>query len=605
MEKLSMESKDIIKDNINKIKLLFPGCVIDGKIDFELLKQEFTTEETEGKKERFQMTWPGKQLSIIEGNRKINKTLRPLKNKSENFESTRNVYIEGDNLDALKLLQESYLNKVKCIYIDPPYNTGKDFIYNDNFHRSAEDELVDAGEIDELKNRLVTNLQSNGRFHSDWLSMMYPRLKLARNLLTEDGVIFISIDDTEQANLRKICDEIFGENNFVANIIWQKKFSPQNDAKWFSDNHDFILCYCKNKEIYRPILLERTEENNSRYKNPDNDPRGPWASSDLSVKTYSANYDYPIKTPSGKEVSLPEGRCWMTSKENMQKLIDDNRIWFGENGNNLPRLKRFLSEVKQGITPLTIWFRDEVGDTQESKKELLSLMPENIFQTPKPTRLLEKILKLSVNDGDIVMDFFSGSGTFAHSVLKLGKDVRYILIQTPDPTNRNDFETLCDVAEERIRRAGKKIKEETGADLDYGFRVYKIDSSNMKDIYYKPSEIGQVNLMEYLSNIKEDRSAEDILTQVMLDLGLTLDLKIEVKKILNNKVFYVEDNSLVACFDEQIDIGIVDEICKCEPLRVVFKDTSFQTDKDKINLEEKFKKLLPERANDPSFISII
>ena len=596
MDKLDMQSVSITDENIEKIGSIFPNVIVESErgksIDFDLLKQELSKEIVEGNKEKYQLTWPGKKEAILTANTPTKNTLRPIKEKSVDFDNTENIYIEGDNLEALKILQESYLNKIKCIYIDPPYNTGNDFIYNDKFNKDKEKELIESGQIDEYGNRLVTNNQSNGRFHSDWLSMMYPRLKLARNLLRDDGVIFISIDDNEQSNLKKICDEIFGEKNFVTNIIWQKKFSPQNDSKWFSDNHDFIICFAKNKEIFRPNLLERSEEANSRYKNPDNDPRGPWTSSDLSVKTYSANYDYPIITPSGRIVELPEGRCWMTSKENMKKLIDDNRIWFGEKGDNTPRLKRFLSEVKQGITPLTVWLRDEVGDTQESKKELLSIMPENIFQTPKPTRLIDKILKLSVNDNDIILDFFSGSATTAHSVFKSDKKLKFIMVQFPDLTGRCDFKTLCDVGEERIRRTGKAIKKISKKDL--GFRVYKIDSSNMKDVYYKPSDLSQEQLGLLEFNIKEDRTSEDLLTQVILDLGLTLDLKIEEKEIMNNKVYFVDENSLIACFEDNINIDIVDEICKYNPLKVVFKDSSFKNDNDKINLEEKLKKLSPE-----------
>lgn len=598
MNKLDMESKDIVNENIEKISELFPNVIVEAEkgksIDFDLLKQELSKEIVEGNKEKYQLTWPGKKEAIVNANTPCRKTLRPLKEKSIDFENTKNIYIEGDNLEALKILQESYLGKIKCIYIDPPYNTGNDYIYNDNFEKTNIEELISSGQVDENQMVLVANKSTNGRYHSDWINMIYPRLKLARNLLKDDGVIFISIDDNEQDNLRKICNEIFGESNFVTNIIWQKKFSPQNDAKWFSDNHDFILCYAKNKDLYRPLLLERTEEANARYKNPDNDPRGPWASSDLSVKTYSASYDYPITTPSGNVVSLPEGRCWMTSKENMQKLIDDNRIWFGEGGNNLPRLKRFLSEVKQGITPLTVWLRDEVGDTQESKKELLKIMPENIFQTPKPTRLIDKILKLSLEENDIVLDFFAGSSTTAHSSLKFNKKVKYIMIQYPEETGRNDFKTLCDVGEERIRRViAEYTKNNSLLEKDLGFRVYKVDSSNMKDIYYMPNEIKQSQLGIFESNIKEDRNSEDLLIQVMLDMGVTLDLKIEEKNILNNKVYFVDENSLVACFDDEINIDIVDKICECNPIRVVFKDESFKFDNDKINLQERFKKLLP------------
>lgn len=608
-----MKSKDLTRQNIEKISEFFPNIVTEIKdesgnikqsIDFELLKQELSDQIVEGSKERYNINWPGKKEAIVQANTPIDKTLRPVKEESIDWENTENIYIEGDNLEVLKLLQESYLSKVKCIYIDPPYNTGKDFVYKDNFYQDKDEYAEESGQLDEEGNRLFQNTEYNGRYHSDWLTMIYPRLKLARNLLSEDGVIFISIDDNEVHNLRKICDEIFGERNFVANIIWEKKFSPQNDAKWLSDNHDHILLYAKNKEIWRPVLLPRTEKHNKRYKNPDYDPRGPWASSDLSVKTYSAQYDYIIKSPSGKIHELPPGRCWMTSKEKMEELIEDNRIWFGKDGDNLPRLKRFLSEVKEGITPITIWYRKDVGDNQSAKRSLLSVMPENVFQTPKPINLLKKIVYLSNKNKDsIILDFFSGSATTAHSVMQLnaedGGNRKYIMVQIPEETDKKSeaykagYKTIAEIGKERIRRASKKIVEETNADIDYGFRVYKVDSSNMKDVYYLPQELKQDFLDKLESNIKEDRTGLDLLTQVILESGLELSLPIETRVIKDKEVHFVAGNSLVACFEEKIDEELIKEIAKEEPLRVIFRDNSFKTSTDRINLEEIFKSLSP------------
>ena len=604
MEKLDMESMDMTKNIKEVLKDLFPGCVSEDGIDFSKLKQELSNEIIDDKKEKYELTWPGKKESIVEANTTTKDTLIPLYSKSVNFENTKNVYIEGDNLEALKLLQESYLNKVKLIYIDPPYNTGHDFVYNDNYTKSIQEELEKSGQaIDGIK--LSTNTDSNGRFHSDWLSMMYSRIKLARNLLSDDGAIFISIDDNELKNLLNICDEIFGSSNFVANIIWQMRYSVSNDVQWFSSNTENIIIYAKNKTIWHPNQEARTDEMNSSYKNPDNDPRGPWASVAAQAKSGGQSLKYPIMTPSGKEVYPPEGRYWAYSQETYKKLLDDNRIYFSS-PESRPRVKKFLSEVKNGKTPQTLWTFDMVGHTQDAKRELDKLMEASTFETPKPTKLINKILQLGTNpdSNDIVLDFFSGSATTAHAVMQLNADDggnrQFVLIQIPELVDNNSntfkagYKNICELGEERIRRAGKKINEESEADIDYGFRVYKVDSSNMKDVFYKPSDVEQMNLLDYLSNVKEDRTPEDLLTQVMLDLGLTLDLKIEEKSILSNKVFYVEDNSLVACFDDQVDINIIDEICKCNPMKVVFKDISFKTDKDKINLEERIKKLSPE-----------
>ncbi len=612
MDKLDMESANLIRQNIEKASILFPNCVVEtenGKeIDYEMLLQEISNNTVNNSKEKYQLSWAGKKDAIVMANAPTTNTLRPIREKSVDFDSTKNIFIEGDNLETLKILQESYLNKIKCIYIDPPYNTGNDFVYDDNFYKKSREELIDSGIIDEEGRILITqliNTDANGRFHSDWLNMMYPRIRLSRNLLSEDGVIFISIDDNEYENLKKVCNEIFGERNFVGTIIWERAFSPKNDAKFLSSSHDYIMVYAKNIESFEIGLLPRTEEANARYKNPDNDPKGPWTPDNMTVKTYSASYDYPITTPSGRVVTPTNGRCWFTSKERMEELIREGRIWFGENGDNTPRIKRYLSDVQQGMTATTIWKYVDVGHNQEGRQEVKKLFDDKgVFDNPKPIRLLERILTLAnLQDNDIVLDYFCGSASTAHSVLEFNainnKSIKYIMVQVEEKCDeqteayKNGYKTICDIGEDRIKRACRKIKEDTNVDLDYGFRVYKLDSSNMKDIYYKPNDINQNQIDIFTSNIKEDRTPEDILTQIILDWGLTLDLPIEEKTVNDNKIFFVANNSLVACLDEKINIDIIDEIAKYEPVRVVFRDEAFEKDSDKINAYERLKKLTP------------
>lgn len=614
MEKINLESKDLINDNIEKIETLFPNAVkevmenekITKKIDFDTLKQQLTKEIIEDNdKERYQMTWPGKREVEILANTPTTKTLRPVKDDSVDWENTENIYIEGDNLEVLKLLQESYLGKIKCIYIDPPYNTGKDFIYKDNFTQEKEEYLEDSGQVDEEGNRLFQNNESNGRYHSDWLSMMYPRLKLARNLLSDDGVIFISIDDNEVHNLRKICDEVFGEGDFVSNIIWERAFSPKNDAKYFSVNHDNILIYSKNISDFSIGKLERTEEANSRYKNPDNDPRGLWTSGDLSVKTYSVKTDYPIQTPSGKTVNPPKGTCWRVSKEKFDELNQDNRIWFGKTGANVPRLKRFLSEVQNEMVPTSIWTNKEVGHNQEGRQELKKIFSGNaFFDGLKPVKLLLRILKTAnLDDDSIILDFFSGSATTAHAVLKQNAEDegnrKYIMVQLPEETSekseafKSGYKNICEIGKERIRRAAKQIKEETTADIDYGFRVYRLDSSSINEIHKTPDEVTQKSLAFDMSTVKEDRTDEDLLIHVILSLGLKLSLNIKEEIIEDKKIFNVAKNSLITCFADNIPESLIETIAKREPLKVVFRDNSFKNDDERINLEEIFKMFSP------------
>lgn len=620
MNKLDMESKDIVDENIQKISELFPNVIVEsdtGKtIDFDMLKQELSKDIVEGVKEKYQLTWPGKKEAIVNANTPSKSTLRPLKEKSVDFDNTQNIYIEGDNLEVLKILQESYLNKIKCIYIDPPYNTGNDFIYNDKFKKDIDEELLESGQVDEEGNRMVTNNQSNGRFHSDWLSMIYPRLKLARNLLTDDGVIVISISDMEIDNLKKICNEIFGENNYCGDIIWNSTKSVTNTAL-ISVSHTYNLVYFKNMQYFIENRLEfRIPEDGEGFKNPDNDPRGPWKADPFQVGGWRPNQQYEIKNPNTGVIYKPnEGCSWKNDYSKFEELMKDNRIVFGKNGDSAPQRKRFMSEaLERGKVVKTIW--DDVETTTNGTMLLKKLFNNvSLFDNPKPLGFMKRILQLCTNKDSIILDFFSGSATTAHAVLDLNlinnEKRKYILVQLPEKCDeksiayKNGYKTICEIGEERIRRAGKKIKEETNADIDYGFRVYKTDTTNMKDVYYIPNDLEQGDLLELELNIKEDRTTDDLLTQVILDLGLTLDLNIEEKIIGKNKVYYVAGNSLVACFDDNIVIDIIDKICECEPYKVVFKDSAFKTDNDKINLEERFKKLLPQRVNDSGFINIL
>ncbi|EKL45657.1 DNA methylase family protein [Acinetobacter baumannii Naval-21] len=613
-----MHSPNLVDVNIEKISVLFPNCITETKdengelkkaIDFDLLKQELSQVIVEGEQERYRLDWVGKKEAILTANAPIAKTLRPCREESVNFDTTENLFIEGDNLEALKLLQENYLGKVKMIYIDPPYNTGNDFIYEDDFAESTDIYEHLTNQRDDEGNRLVANLESKGRFHSDWLSMMYSRLKLARNLLADDGVIFISIDDYEKDSLKKACDEIF-IGNYIGTIVWQRAFSPKNDAKFLSSSHDYILMYVKDINKFQIGRLPRTEEANARYKNLDNDTRGLWISDNLTVKSYSEKYDYPIMTPSGRVVKPAHGSCWRVSKEKFENLVQDNRIWFGENGDNVPRLKRFLSEVQDGMVSTTLWLHNDVGHNQEGRQEVKKLFDDKgYFDGPKPIRLLSRILQIANTDKDsIILDFFAGSATTAHAVMQLNADDvgnrKFIMVQLPEQTDEKKeafkagYKTIAEISKERIRRAGKKILEDNATkegieNLDIGFRVLKIDSTNMKDVYYTPDALKQADMLDLATNIKEDRTSEDLLFQVMLDWGLELSLSIERKTVAGKEVFFVAGNSLVACFDE-LTFDVVDEVAKEHPLRFVSAEKSIHLDHDKTNIKERFKQLSPD-----------
>ena len=754
-EKLAMRTPSLADKNFAALAAMFPNAVTETidengavvrAIDKDVLAQEINAHVVEGREERYQFTWPDKRKSILLANAPITAALRPCRTESVDFDTTENLYIEGDNLDVLKLLRETYLNRVKMIYIDPPYNTGNDFVYEDDFAEDASGFLRRDGQFDEQGNRLTPNLDSNGRFHTDWLNMMYPRLRIARDLLTEDGIIFISIDDNEVENLKKIANEILGHQNFVAQLVWQRAFSPKNDARFVSNSHDYVLMYAKNLNSFSIGRLPRTEEANARYSNPDNDPRGVWMSSDISVKTYNPNTDYPITAPSGRVIEPPTGRCWRLSKNEFLERLHDNRIWFGPDGNGTPRIKRFLSDLKfDGMAPTSIMLHKDVGHSQEGSQEVTKLLEAGVFDGPKPVRLLRRLLTLANLDIDsIVFDFFSGSATTAHAVMQLnaedGGNRKFIMVQLPELTDEGSeaakagYKNICEIGKERIRRAGAKIvsslklqvtrqitreellrygcvklsaiermaesdglncgslstgketaergtlftvgSNETGGSInsiehsvgkrtanggrististdskgigggigdatanlrqsglpcrygyksgnvaingdqqnahcphentlecplvtcnselvtkpDTGFRVLKLDSTNMKDVYYTPEEYAQMNFSfdGLADNIKEDRSDEDLLFQVMLDLGIPLSAKISQ----DGDVFYVNDSYLIACFGV-VDTEKVTAIAQKKPYYAVFRDSSFASDSAMVNFEQVFNTYSP------------
>ena len=623
MDKLKMHTPNRADDNFKKLAALFPNAVTETinengevvrAIDKDVLMQEISCTVVEGKEERYQFNWPEKKAVSRIVNFPINKTLRLSREESvgnngeERSINTDNLYIEGDNLDVLKLLQETYLGKVKMIYIDPPYNTGNDFVYEDDFFESEDSYFARSGQFDDIGNRLVKNLDSNGRFHTDWLNMIYPRLRLSKDLLSEDGVIFISIDDHEQHNMRKVCDEVFGAENFVGQFIWQRRTSPDM-RKLVSTAHDYIVTYAKNIGNLSSAInkVRLTEKDAANYSNPDNDPRGPWASSDFTAQGYRPNQMYEIVTPGGARYTPPEGRCWKNVESEFLKQAADGRMWFGKDGMGIPRRKTYLSE-REGKNVWTWWPNSEVGHSQEATQEVKNLFDGHAyFDYPKPVRLLKKLVQIGTHENSIVLDFFSGSGTTAHAVMQLnaedGAKRRFILVQVPEKLDLDSdaykagYRTICDIGKERIRRAGRKILESsplTTQDLDIGFRVLKCDTSNMKDVYYSPAEY-EMDLFDFMTdNIKEDRTPEDLLFQVMLDLGVELSSKIEETVIAGKKVFNVADGFLIACFDANVTDETIKAIAQKQPYYFVMRDSALANDSVATNFEQIFATYSPD-----------
>lgn len=612
MDKLKMHTPNRADDNFKKLAALFPNAVTETidengvvvrAIDKDVLMQEISCTVVDGNEERYQFTWPDKKKSVLLANAPINKTLRPCREESVDFDTTENLYIEGDNLEVLKLLQETYLGKIKVIFIDPPYNTGGDFLYDDNFAQSAEEYISISGQYDNDGNRLVKNFDSNGRFHTDWLNMMYPRLRLAKDILSDDGVIFISIDDNEVENLKKICCEVFGQSNFIANIVWQHSIQPKGYLRTFSVHHNHILCFSKSNN-FELGSFERTAEDNKAYSNPDNDPKGPWRSGDVRNALYRPNLIYDIISPSGKVIK-PCENGWRWSKETVQEKLRTGEIIFSKDETRIIR-KIYLSTL-EGRAPETIWFGKDVGTTREAMTELKKLFNKPPFDTPKPTGLIKKLLRLVQDNEYIVLDFFSGSATTAHAVMQLnaedGGKRKFIMVQLPEETDEKSeaykagYKNICEIGKERIRRAGAKIKEEAGLTvqgLDIGFRVLKCDTSNMKDVYYSPTDF-DMNLLDMMAdNIKEDRNPEDLLFQVMLDLGVELASKIEETTIAGKKVFDVADGFLIACFDKDVNGEIIKAIAQKQPYYFVMRDSSLANDSVATNFEQIFATYSPD-----------
>ena len=588
-----IESTKETDERLEALKQLYPEIFSDGKINLDAFKDVTGTSDLPEGQDRtpgyYGLYWPGKRAAKQLARKEAEGTLEPVPGDGVNEDTTHNIYIEGDNLEVLRILKQSYKGRVKMIYIDPPYNTGNDFIYPDDFKMPVEEYLKMTGQADESGKKLVTNLKSNGAFHTTWLNMMYPRLQLAKELLTEDGVIFISIDDNEQANLKLLCDDVFGEENFVANLVWERAFSPKNDARFISNSHDYVLMYAKNIENFIIGRLPRTEEANARYSNPDNDPRGVWMSSDISVKTYNAENDYPITTPSGRVVEPPAGRCWSLSAKAFAERLQDNRIWFGPDGNGTPRIKRFLTELKfEGMAPTSILFYKEVGHSQEGAQEVAKILDGGFFSGPKPIRLMRRLMTLANLEKDsIIVDFFSGSASTAHAVMELNKDDnsnrKFFMVQLPHKCEENSeaakagYSNICEIGKERIRRAGAKILEEAKSNkdmfsedyqLDIGFKVYRLQNSNF--VKYTPvegqDEDSQNKLFEEFEKnqipLVNGWKAENVLTEIILKQGFALDCtKEKVDSFKKNTIWKITDSAdavskkikLYVCLDNFIE----------------------------------------------------
>ena len=611
IEKLKMHSPDLTQDNIAKIRALFPGCVTEaadenGKlrlaVDFDQLRQELSDSIVEGPQERYHLNWPGKREALITANAPIAKTLRPARGESVDFDTTQNLFVEGDNLEALKLLQETYLGKVKMIYIDPPYNTGNDFVYDDDFAEDAEEFFERSNQKDDEGNHLVANTTANGRFHSVWLSMILPRLRVAKNLLSDGGIVMVSCDDIEVHNVRKLCDEVFGPSSFVAQFVWKaRQFTDARAKTNVSTDHEYIVAYAKRGDT----SLRGVKRDESKFKNPDSDPRGPWMSRSilgLATEEQRPNLHYDVIEPETGRVFPPSPSSgWRYSKERMSQLISEGCILFPQKDDGRPREKKFRSQMTSDL----ISFRSVIDDvfTADGTRDVRELFEEDVFPFPKPVKLIERLIEqVADEEGDIVLDFFAGSATTAHANLKLnssdGLNRRFLMVQLPETIdessslNRLGFTEISEISKERIRRAGQKILEadcHPDWNKDVGFRVLKTDSSNMADVFYTPDQTSQADLLSHVDNVKPDRTAEDLLFQVLLDWGVDLTLPIRRETVQGKTVFFVDDTALMACFDDGISEGLVKELAGHAPMRIVFKDTGFADDQTKINVRQIFK----------------
>lgn len=605
LQSVNQFSDDIRISTIKALQNVLPEVFTeDAQIDFDKLK-EILTGSLDTNVDKYNFTWNGKKRAIKLSQAPTTATLKPNSIKSKKFDDTNNLYIEGDNLEVLKLLQKSYSDKVKLIYVDPPYNTGKDFVYKDNFEDSLENYLEQTGQVDTEGNKFSVNAETNGRYHTDWLNMMYPRLKLARNFLTEDGVIFISIDDAEQANLKKIADEIFGEKNFLAQVIWERAYSPVNLKKNFSESHDYILVYGKNASVIESNGLKRSDDANDRYSNPDNDPRGDWKSSDLSVGPAIEKNIYEIVTPSGRKATPPSGYSWRLSRERFDEFVSDNRIWFGPNGDAVPSIKRFLSEVKQTIVPMTIWKYEDVGHSQSASQYLKRLFEgKAYFSYPKPVPLIQRIIELYSNPDSIILDFFSGSATTAEAVMRMNVEDsgnrRFIMVQLPEQLSEKDvaykdgYRTIPEIAEERIRLAGDKILEENPllADkLDVGFKVFELSKSNIKKWNGESKDLNEQ--FELLANNFEEGSKPiDVVHEIMLKQGIDLTSPINETKVGDAVVYDIAFGAMFVVLGDKITSEVAAHIIKqiseeeAESSVVVFQDEKFVNDSEKLNTIE-------------------
>ena len=643
MDKLRMQTANKADENFRKLAAMFPNAVTETinengevvrAIDKDVLMQEISCTVVDGNEERYQFTWPDKKKSVLLANAPINKTLRPCREESVDFDTTENLYIEGDNLEVLKLLQETYLGKIKMIYIDPPYNTGNDFVYEDDFAQSTDEYLANSGQFDEEGNRMVQNTESNGRFHTDWLNMIYPRLKLAKDLLSDDGIIFISIDDNELENLKKICEEIFGESNFVANIVWKHTQQSKNDELHFSRQYNHTVVYAKNKACLHRFYFERTDEDNKNYSNPDNDPKGMWRSGDVRSPNYRKTLCYDIVAPNGNIIKAP-ANGWRWSEESIKEKLSTGEIKFKDDFSGIIR-KIYLCD-QPGRTPENLWEGSRFGTTRQAAAMIKELFDGiQVFDTPKPIELIRSMMIIALKDNNaIVLDFFSGSATTAHAVMQLnaedGGHRKFIMVQLPEKTDEKSeaykagYKTICEIGKERIRRAGAKILQAvvTGAGnlngegwgcgmpstleerayvtknvIDTGFRVLKCDTSNMKEVYYNPAEYEASLFSRLEDNIKEDRTPEDLLFQVMLDLGILLSSKIQVRSekvgMRSYSYFDVEEGFLIACFDKNIDEEVITAIAKQKPYYFVMRDSSMASDSVATNFDQIFATYSPD-----------